>query len=67
MRGGINRCEFEGGRDHVPKLSLLLVVYLVTGFLVALSHNYLDNIKSQRQLISTLRLKPGASLGREWA
>lgn len=37
------------------KLScLLLVVYLVTGVLVALAHNYFDNIDSQRQLISTL-------------
>jgi peptidoglycan hydrolase CwlO-like protein len=39
----------------VRKLScLLLVVYLVTGVLVALAHNYFDNIDSQRQLISTL-------------
>jgi hypothetical protein len=66
LRGGINRGEFEGGRDHVRKLSLLLVVYLLTGFLVALSHNYLDDLKSQRQLISTPRLQPDASLGREW-
>ena len=36
------------------KLGLVLVVCLVTGVLVALSHNYLDNIDSQRQLISTL-------------
>jgi hypothetical protein len=50
----------------VRKLSLLLVVYPVTGFLVALSHNYLDDIKSQRQLIFTLWLQPDASLGREW-
>lgn len=36
------------------KLRLVLVVCLVTGVLVVLSHNYLDNIDSQRQLISTL-------------